>query len=216
MKQLIIYDLDGTLVDTREDIARAANYLRSVMNLSPLTRETISGFVGRGVFHLVSNCLGTQDPKQVEKGIKIYRDYYGRHMLDNTALYPDTGEILAYFKNKNQAVVTNKPNPYSKDILHALGVGSYFLDIIAGDSEHPKKPDPAALFFLMKKCRAGKGETLFVGDSVVDIETARNAGVEIAIVSHGFEKENDLKSASPDFMVKNFKELLALAGSRKW
>ncbi len=134
MKRLIIYDLDGTLADTREDIARAANYMRRQMGKTPLSVEQISRFVGRGVHALIQGCLETDDERAVEKGIKVYRTYYGEHMLDSTRLYPGAVETLEYFKDRFQAVITNKPNPFSFELLKALGTADYFFEIIPGNS----------------------------------------------------------------------------------
>ena len=216
MKRLIIYDLDGTLVDTREDIACAANHMRAQMGKPPLRVEEVSRFVGRGVYALIQGCLETDDAKAIEKGTKIYRDHYGRHMLDSSRLYPGAREVLDYFKTRAQAVITNKPNPFSFELLKALGVADYFFEIIPGNSEHPKKPDPGAIFHLMKTQKVTLPETLFIGDSLVDIETGRNAGVETAALTHGFGTPDELQSAAPDRLFKDFRELLEEAKKRGW
>lgn len=216
MKSLILYDLDGTLVDTREDIARAANHMRLQIGMPVLSVEAVSRFVGRGVHALIEGCLETKDPKAVEKGIRIYRAYYGRHMLDSSRLYPGTREVLDYFKDRKQAVITNKPNPFSYELLKALGVADYFFEIIPGNSEHPKKPDPGAFFHLMKAQKAGPEDTLFIGDSLVDLETGRNAGVETVVLTHGFGTADELQSAAPDGIFRDFGELLCAARKKGW
>lgn len=205
--KLIIYDLDGTLVDTREDIALSANYMLTQMQAPQLPHDEIARYVGRGVFHLIKNCLKTDDQRQIDKGIKIYRKYYGEHMLDHSKLYPGAKQTLQAFDSRKQVVLTNKPNPFSRELLEALGVAKYFSEIIAGDSNFPKKPDPAAIFAMQQRFDASSSETLFVGDSAVDIETARNAGVPIVVVTHGFSNETELKAARPDGIVKNFHQL---------
>ncbi|HXV27332.1 MAG TPA: HAD-IA family hydrolase [bacterium] len=215
-KRLIIYDLDGTLVDTREDIARSANHMREVFNLAPLDQAVIEGFVGRGLHFLVKSCLQTDDPKTLEKGSKIYRAFYAEHMLDHTLLYPGAKEVLDFFKDRLQAVITNKPNPYSRQILEALGVAGYFVEIVAGDTDYPKKPDPSAVLAIMEREKITSTETLFVGDSVIDIETGRNAGVETVVISHGFEGEDTLQSENPEAVVSSFSELLVLARQKEW
>ena len=216
MKRLIIYDLDGTLVDTREDIALSANHMLKEMSHPLLPHSTIARSVGRGLHHLIASCLGTSEIKQIEKGAKIYRQYYAEHMLDHTVLYPGAKEILDYFKGRLQAVITNKPNPFTYEILKALGVSDYFVEIVAGDSDYPKKPDPSAVFSIMKKEKVAAGETLFVGDSLVDIQTARNAGVATVVITHGFEDEDALKSAQPDAIFNGFKELLEWIKRKNW
>jgi phosphoglycolate phosphatase len=216
MKKLIFYDLDGTLVDTRLDIVRSAQHMLAEMNAPQLEPHEIQRYVGRGLYHLVGLCLKTEDMKRIEKGGKIYRQYYSEHMMDNSRLYPDAREILDYFKSRKQAVVTNKPNPFAKDMLAQLGVADYFTDIIAGDSEYPKKPSAAALLAIMKRENTAPADTLFIGDSLVDIETARNAGVEAAVVLHGFNTEDELQSAHPDLMAKDFTDLREKIKLKGW
>ncbi len=216
MKRLIIYDLDGTLVDTREDIARAANHMLAALKAPPLDQLTIERFVGRGLHHLIKSCLKTEDAKQIEKGSKVYRDYYAKHMLDHTVLYPGAREALEYFKGRLQAVITNKPNPYSRQILEALGVAHYFVEIVAGDTDYPKKPDPTAVLSIMKREKVEADETLFVGDSLIDIETGRNAGIETVVISHGFEAEETLQSENSAGVVSGFHELLTFANQKGW
>ena len=214
--RLVVYDLDGTLVDSREDIARAVNHMLQSLGSPELPRAVIERFVGHGLHHLVRHCLGTEDPRRIEKGAKIYRDYYGKHMLDNTRLYPGVFEVLVYFKSRKQAVITNKPNPYAREILVALGAGDFFSDIVAGDSDFPKKPDPAALLSIMQREKMNPAETLFVGDSAIDVETGRRAGGHVVVVTHGFTAEKDLRAARPDAVVPDFGGFLKLAQSKGW
>lgn len=208
--------MDGTLVDTREDIARAANHMLEVMGAGKLPPEEIWRYVGAGLHHLIGSCLKTGDEKKIEKGSKIYRRHYGEHMMDHSRLYPGASEILEYFKSRRQMVITNKPNPFSKDLLHALGVGGYFFEIVAGDSAYPQKPSPDAILRTLQRESIALSETLMVGDSLIDIETARGAGIEIVILSHGFSSRNELESVSPDAIVRDFPELLKLAKKKGW
>ena len=216
MKQLILYDLDGTLVDTREDIAQAANHMLRQMGSPELPHDVIAGYVGRGVHHLIGHCLKSEDPKRIEKGIKIYRAYYGEHMLDHSRLFPGVLEMLQYFKAQHQVVLTNKPNPFSYDLLRALGVAAYFAAVIAGDSVYPKKPDPAAVRAMMERFGVAAEAAVFIGDSLIDIETARNAGIGIAVIAHGFGSREELQSASPDLLAADFVELLEKIKEKGW
>lgn len=214
--RLIVYDLDGTLVDTREDIAQAANHMRSAMGLSPLPREEICTYVGLGLSQLVQSCLGTCDLRVVKEGIRTYRAHYAEHLLDHTVLYPGAQELLEHFRDRLQAVVTNKPNPYSREILTALGVADYFLEIVAGDSGLAKKPDPQAIQAVMHQAGVPAGDTLLIGDSPIDVEAGRRAGVKSVAVAHGFSSAEELRRACPDWMVRDLRELLGLARSRQW
>lgn len=215
-KKLIVYDLDGTLVDTREDIVLSANHMRDCLGLPPLPQQAICRFVGLGLQRLVQNCLDTEDPARVEQGIKIYRAFYTEHLLDHTALYPSVKPVLDYFLARAQAVVTNKPDPYSTRILTALGVAGYFTDIIAGNSGWPKKPDPESLQALMEKRKVRPDETLLIGDSPVDIETGTRSGVHTIGVVHGFSPREELESAGPADLVEDFERLLELVRERAW
>ncbi|MFA6600312.1 MAG: HAD-IA family hydrolase [Candidatus Omnitrophota bacterium] len=216
MKQLILYDLDGTLVDTREDIVRAANHMCREMGAGELSFEQVCAFVGWGLRDLVAKCLGTADLKRVEKGAKIFRAYYQDHLLDTSRLYPGAVEVLDYFKDRKQAVLTNKPNPFSRIMLERLGVAGYFVEIVAGNSNYPQKPDPAAVLAIMKRESVEPGRALFVGDSIIDLETGRNAGVETAILTHGFMAEKDLIPARPDWLVSDFEAFLQCAKKEGW
>ncbi len=215
-KQLIIHDLDGTLVDTREDIACAANHMLRQMGLPELLADEIAGYVGRGVYALISNCVKSTDPKKVEKATKIYRNFYAEHMLDHSRVYPGAVEVLNYFKDRRQMVLTNKPNPYSFDLLKALGVGDYFFDVVAGDEVYPKKPDPTAVFAMLEKFSLTPAQALLIGDSLVDIETARHAKIEAVVLTHGFSSLEELQSAVPDLIAADFVELMKKIKEKGW
>ena len=214
--RLIVYDLDGTLVDTRKDITRAANQMLARMGLPPLPEKEICGYVGLGLKRLVESCLKTEHPAKVEEGTKIYRAFYTEHLLDHAVLYPGVIEVLEHFRRRRQAVITNKPNPYSRQILEALGVAGHFTEIIAGDSEYPKKPDPKSLRAVMRREGAAPAATLFVGDSPIDVETGSKAGVLTVGVAQGFCGRTELERAGPDHLVEGFPELLELAKEKSW
>lgn len=216
MKKLILYDLDGTLADTRRDIINSVRHALKILNGPELTDEEIKDCVGTGLHALIKQVFRTEDEKLADRGSKLYREHYKKHMLDHTALYPGASEFLESFKDRKQAVITNKPNPFSSQILEALGVGHYFIAILAGDNGLPFKPDPAAIHHLMEETGATEEEVIFVGDSAVDIQAARNAGVEVVTLSHGFANEAALLEARPDHMVRNFPELLAHAKQKGW
>lgn len=216
MKKLILYDLDGTLVDTRRDIINSVRYALKTLNGPPLTDDEIKDCVGSGLHALIRKVFRTDDEKLADKGAKLYRQHYTEHMLDYSVLYPGAEEILEHFKDRMQAVITNKPSPFSQQILEGLGIAKYFIDVLTGDNGIPHKPDPGAIFYLMKKAGAAKDKVLFVGDSLVDIETSRNAGVEEVMIAQGFNTEAALVAAKPSYLVKNCVEFLALAKEKKW
>lgn len=215
--RLIVYDLDGTLVDTQEDIAASANHMLTTLGRPAIPVNQVREGVGHGIAYLVQQCLGSDDPDLLAKAMRIYRAHYAEHLLDRSRLYPGTREILEHFKPRRQAVLTNKPNPYSRDLLHGLGIGGYFSEVVGGgDGGLPKKPDPAALLGLMERAGAAPGETLFIGDSPVDIETGRRAGAMTVAVTHGFCDADDVLAARPDRFAGDFGVLLALALGESW
>lgn len=186
------------------------------MGEPPLPADRIVPLVGRGLRQLVTDCLKTEDPRRIQQGIRVFRPYYAQHLLDHSRLYPGARELLEYFKDHKQAVLTNKPNPFSRQILTGLGVADFFSEIIAGDSELPKKPDPTALLSFLSRQGVQAPEALFIGDSVIDVETGRNSGVETVIVLQGFADESQIRASKPELTVRNLEQLKGLAEVRNW
>jgi phosphoglycolate phosphatase len=216
MKKLILYDLDGTLADTRRDIINSVRHALQILKGPDLTDDEIKDCVGTGLHSLVKQVFRTMDEKLADRGSQLYREHYKKHMLDHTKLYPGALGFLEHFKDRKQGVITNKPNPFSSQILEALGVAHFFIAILAGDNGLPFKPDPAAIRHLMEETNAAAEEVIFVGDSPIDIQSARNAGVEVVTLSHGFANEATLRGAGPDHIVHDFAELLRLAREKGW
>ena len=216
MKRLIVYDLDGTLVDTLADIAASANHALQALHAPPVDPAQMRGYVGRGVHDLMQQCLKTHDARRIDEGVTIFRTHYAHHLVDRSRLYPGARELLEQFRSRQQAVITNKPDPFSRQILEALGVAGYFLDIIAGGDRYPHKPDPASLLALMEHTRTTPEQAVFIGDSPIDIETGKRAGVSTLVVTHGFVEEAVLRAAEPDGLVRNFAELLQWAKEHQW
>jgi phosphoglycolate phosphatase len=216
MKRLLLYDLDGTLVDTLEDLTASANHMLRALGSPTISSQEVRRHVGHGVRELVRRCLKSDESSRIDDGMRVYLAHYAQHRLDHARLYPGAREVLEHFASRRQAVVTNKPNPFSRDILEALGIARYFAEIIAGDSGFPKKPDPGAALALMRAEAVTPGETVLIGDSPIDVETARNAGVGVACLLHGLSDAAELSATSPDVLVKDFAELLALAKAQGW
>ena len=216
MKKLVIYDLDGTLVDTRLDIIRSVHHMLREMGEPSLPDETIQRYVGRGLSELIKRCLRTEDDARVAEGVRRYRAYYAHHYLDHSRLLPGTRTVLQQFRDRRQVVLTNKASPFSQRLLEELGVASYFAEIITGDGPYPNKPDPTSTRALIERAGVTREQVLMVGDSEVDIQTGRNAGVLTVIVAHGFVSREELESFKPDALVGDFRALIALAIQRAW
>ncbi len=215
-KRLIIYDLDGTLVDTAQDIADATNHMLKILTGNALPAEEIRAFVGKGLHDLVRRALNTADEALVEQGTRLFGEYYSQHLLTHSRLYLFAKETLQHFRDRIQAVITNKPDPFVRPLLRGLEVEEYFAHVIATGGGYPKKPDPTAIRELMVRERFDASQTLMVGDSLIDIETGRNAGVLTVILAHGFQDREALTAALPDALVADLPEFLALAKQQKW
>ncbi len=216
MKRLILYDLDGTLVNTEQDIADAVNVMLTTMHAPPLPTSQIRAFVGRGLDDLVRQTLRTEDPARIQEGIERFGAHYARHLADTSRPYPYAIELLDYFRGRPQVILTNKPGRFSHELLRALGLSGYFSAVIAGDSGYPKKPHPAGIQALLRSYEVPPQDALLIGDSLVDIRTGRNADVPTVVIGHGFTDRAELERAVPDLLVQNFQELLDLIRARGW
>jgi phosphoglycolate phosphatase len=216
MKRLIVYDLDGTLADTLDDIAQSANQMLRQLRGAPVAAREIRRLIGRGVRELVRGCLKTEDERRIALGVRVYLAHYAQHLLDHTRLYPGTRRLLDHFRCREQAVLTNKPNPFSQRLLEALGIAGYFSQVVAGDSAYPRKPDPTSLRALIAGCGVSADEAAFIGDSPVDVETGKGAGVLTVATEHGFSDAAELAAAGADVVVRDFAHLLALVRQQGW
>ena len=212
MIRLIVYDLDGTLIDSRLDIANAVNWTLREFKLGELPVDKVSSFVGSGVRNLMLQALkelGAEPTPALEKSIQLFRKRYGEHLLDHTRLHHSVRKVLEFFKDRKQAVVTNKPENFSLQILEGLGIRPYFFRVFGGDTGFPKKPAPEGLLEILRAARVSPEEAVLVGDSAVDIETGRNAGVKTFAVTYGFGKREEIEKAGPDRTLDNLDELIS-------
>lgn len=215
-KKLIGYDLDGTLVDTRRDIICGVRSMLAEMGKPDLSDIEIECFVGEGLHHLVGMALGETDPKVIERGARILRKYYEKHLLDHTRLYPHAQKLLDRFADRVQVVITNKPQPFTSIILKELKVMSYLSGVFTGGEGFPHKPDPAALLKVMHDHQVAPEDVLWIGDSAVDAKTGKNAGVETVLMRHGFSSRQRLEDLGAEYLVDDFDALLKLADENKW
>jgi phosphoglycolate phosphatase len=205
--QLLVFDLDGTLVDSKTDLALSVNAMRGQMGLPPLAFDLIASYVGHGVTTLVRRALGEQATEEnVQNGLGLFLDYYRLHMLDNTVTYPGVREALEELKERKMAVLTNKPVDFSREMLARLGVAAYFSFIYGGNSFAQKKPDPVGVRKLMSDLAVSPQQTLIVGDSDTDVLTGRNAGVWTCGVTYGFGAHT-LRAAPPDLLLDDLRDL---------
>ncbi|HUB81024.1 MAG TPA: phosphoglycolate phosphatase [Bryobacteraceae bacterium] len=205
---LLIFDLDGTLVDSRQDLANAVNAMLAHLGREPLANERVYSYVGNGAPVLVRRALGEPAAEDLfRSGLAFFMQYYGAHDLEFTALYPGVRESLDRFRaaGKRMAVLTNKPFAMSRHILDGLGVAGHFFRVIGGESLERKKPDPIGVETLMRDAGVDRAHTVMVGDSSVDVATARNAGIACCGVTYGFQPES-LHHPAPDLLVDRMEQ----------
>jgi phosphoglycolate phosphatase len=215
--RLFLFDLDGTLIDSREDIARSLNLALTRAGLRPLPASRIASFVGNGVRRLVERSLQAildEEPSDpaVLRVMELYLEEYGRHLLDTTCLLQGVKETLERLDWASLAVVTNKPERFSRRILSALGIGHRFRLILGGDSMPLHKPDPAPLLEAMARCGAASHETVMVGDSPVDIHAGRAAGTITCGIAEAEADREKLRSAGCNLLVRDIRELVLYFG----
>jgi phosphoglycolate phosphatase len=206
---LLIFDLDGTLIDSKLDLVHAVNATRRHMGMEPLADDTVASYVGNGAPVLIRRVLGDQaSDAQVEEALEYFLQYYRDHKLDYTTLYPGVAESLDRLQSAGvqMAVLTNKPVNISQAIVDGLGVRDRFRRVYGGNSFDYKKPNPIGIEKLIEECGADRGRTMMVGDSSVDILTARNAQVRACGVTYGFQPET-LAEAKPDLLVDRMEDL---------
>ena len=208
--ELIVFDLDGTLIDSKVDLANAVNATRRDVGLEALPEAVVFSYVGNGAPVLIRKALGDGYPEErYEKSLLFFLQYYREHMLDHTRLYPGAREALDRMRDAGlkMAVLTNKPVRFSRDLLQGLGVAGHFALVYGGNSFETKKPNPEGLDKIMAELGARPERTLVVGDSAVDVRTARNAGALACGVTWGFQPET-LAEETPDWVVGTIEELL--------
>ena len=207
--RLIIFDLDGTLADTQDDLAASVNATRGFRGLPPLGLPEIRSAIGDGARSLVERTVGTRD---VEASLAHFIQHYRDHSVVKTRLYPGVREVLEATRDRLRAVVTNKPERISRRILKALEVDGHFVEIIGGDTLPVKKPDPAAVLGLLGRHAVKSSEALLVGDSPVDVATAKAAGISSAALRGGYADPAALEASRPDLLLSSLGELLRHLG----
>lgn len=207
----LIFDLDGTLVDTKTDLAAATNFMLSALELPILTIAQVEQFIGEGARVLVERALGPQRADLVPRGFALFMDYYTAHLLDHTQPYAGIPELLAtaYAQSRALSVLTNKPEVPSRAILTGLGLANFFGALVGGDTLPVRKPDPQGVRYLQQLTGVNLAETVLIGDSRIDVETGRGAGITTCGVTWGFGAEG-IQACAPHFVADSPAQLLAL------
>jgi phosphoglycolate phosphatase len=203
-RDLLIFDLDGTLIDSKKDLTDSVNATRAWKGLPPLPEDIVSAYVGNGASMLIRRALPHLTDEEHAEAHKFFLQYYRDHMLDATTLYPGVREALdrLHDASVSMAILTNKPVKFSVRLIAGLQLDRHFFRIYGGNSFEEKKPHPIGIEMLITESDAERECTIMVGDSAVDVHTARNAKVQACGVSWGFQPET-FEHAPPDFVIDN-------------
>jgi phosphoglycolate phosphatase len=214
----LIFDLDGTLIDSKLDLIHSVNATLTEMGREKLSDEVISSYIGHGAPMLISRALGgVAKEDELARGLGYFLEYYEEHKLDNTALYPGVTETLAKLGEQriSMAVLTNKPVKISVRILEALSVAQYFQAIYGGNSFETKKPDPLGAKAILREFKVkNSGGSMMIGDSEVDVQTARNADMIATAVNYGFGI-HDRSQHPADIYLDRMSDLLDVVDSSR-
>jgi len=211
--RLLVFDLDGTLIDSRLDLIHSVNAMLQHIGRPALDGDVIASYVGDGAPALVRRAVGdTNDEGLFRAALEYFLGYYRLHKLDHTTVYSGVAETLANLAvplngvQRLMAVLSNKPVNPSRDILHALGLGDFFVRVYGGNSFTTKKPDPLGVRTILQETSVVADEALMIGDSSVDVLTGRNAGSWTCGVTYGFAPRS-LEDVTPDVLIESPREL---------
>ncbi|CAI2717363.1 HAD family hydrolase [Nitrospina watsonii] len=204
---LYVFDFDGTLVDTKLDIAYSVNLVLQEMGREALPKEVTFGYVGRGVRHLMTQALNGAGDGDLERAVSLFMKHYEQHLMDQTDYFPHCRDLLKHYANKQLAVVSNKPEKFVEQILVELNSRGAFQSVVGGDSFKNKKPDPMGLRHVMQVAGLKPEDVLMVGDSEVDVATARAAGVKVCGVTYGHATREEMASYQPDWLIHDIREM---------
>jgi phosphoglycolate phosphatase len=207
---IVIFDLDGTLVDTAADLTGALNHALVDLGRQPLTQQTVRGMVGHGARTLLRRGLaatGDASDALVDAAMPIFLDYYGRHIADHSTPFPGVEQALTALTadGVTLAICTNKPEALARQLIAALGWDTHFAVIIGGDTLATRKPDPAPVREAV--ARAGGGRAVFVGDSISDTDAARAAGLPCVALTFGFA-DRPPEELGASILIEHFDALL--------
>lgn len=203
---LFIFDLDGTLVNTIEDIAASVNHTLVRLGHCPIALDTVRQYVGDGVEMLMTRSLAGKTGR-FEEAVNIYKGHHRRNLVVRSALYPSVRETLEHFKSLPMAVISNKTTEFVGPLLERLDIRRYFKMVIGADSGLPLKPAPEAVQTIMAEFKAPKERTLIVGDGTTDVLTGKAAGIITCSVTYGFRSEEELRAAGPDYVIREMSDL---------
>ncbi|MDR2772881.1 MAG: HAD-IA family hydrolase [Elusimicrobiota bacterium] len=205
----LVFDLDGTLIDSQKDLASAVNLTRKNYGLAPLSTGEIKSFVGNGVTVLVANAVSERKGETLEEAVRRFNNYYASCLLDETKPYDGVEDMLETLKDIPKAVLSNKPELFSKEIIKRLGWQKHFIEVFGGDSvKGAKKPDPLVWFELIKKTNFNPKKSIMIGDGINDVKIAKAAKVDSLSVFYGFSSKEAVESFKSDFTAQTPQDIV--------
>jgi phosphoglycolate phosphatase len=207
---LMIFDLDGTLVDSAPDLISAVNFTRGVLGLTAMEEKEIIAFVGDGTDKLVERFVGQELQHRRAEALEIFIAYYEVHLLDNTTLYPGVPEIFEFFQDKTKIIITNKRYNFTRKITDGFNITGYFHDIIGVGSTPFRKPDARILLPLLERFGIDPRLAVIFGDGINDMLLAANTGIKSCALLNGFTPRDTLLSLRPDFVCEDLREIKAM------
>ena len=204
----IFFDVDGTLVDSKDDIANAMNYTLKRLGVDARPKELIVSYVGTGVKDLVAKCLGPENAGLAARGVEYFSDFYTKHSTDRSTLYPHVKEILEYFNKKDKYVITNRYTKFADATLKGLGIIKYFKAVLGGDDENCLKPAACSIERYFPELEIDKNRSIIVGDMAIDVKAGRSAGVRTIAVLGGSSSRTELKREKPYRIISSLCEIL--------
>lgn len=205
--KLVVFDLDGTLVDSKYDLTDAVNFTRKQYDFNPLSVDKVASYLGSGIVALVKSVLPELDDGQLKVAVKTFMNFYGEHLLDKTKFYKDIDTVLAELNSFKKVVLSNKTELFSKKIIEYLNLKQYFVQVYGGDSFKEKKPNPLPIYEIMKKFSLNKENVVMVGDGANDILVAKNAGIKVIGTLYGYSSLEQLKEYKADYIAETPKDI---------
>jgi phosphoglycolate phosphatase len=205
---LLVFDLDGTLIDTRQDLADAVNFALRQLGKEPLSLEEVTGLVGDGVRTLLARVLAGESETILAEALVFFRQFYGEHLADHSRFYPRMRDVLLHFRGKKKAVLSNKPQEFARALLDKLDSLPVFDVVIGGHPSRPLKPDPQALQDILTRLATPPVRAVMIGDGENDILAGKAAGLMTCATSYGFRSAQKLLALRPDFVAHAPEDLM--------
>lgn len=206
----LIFDLDGTIVDSQKDITSAVNAVRKEFGFEPLTLDKVRSFLGSGVKALVDKVVPEKSEDINRRALERFKFHYEKCLTDTTLPYKGIKEMLEALKGKKKAILSNKTEMFSYEIVKRLGLSDYFVEVWGGDTAGVKKPDPKPIFDLIKLTESELGKTVMIGDSDNDFKAAKAAGVASIAVLYGYSTPEQISKFAPDYTVSGPEEIIQI------